>query len=90
MAVDAAVKDRIPPMPTREDFLLLKPSLKRSREDSDDRQSKRQKSSAHPDETVQPLDPDIRLEDIPRLCIHRPCPLVCVNQDIASVLSRAC
>ncbi len=33
---------------------------------------------------IEMYPPDIRLEDIPKLCVLRPCPLVCVNQDIVS------
>jgi hypothetical protein len=29
-----------------------------------------------------PLSEDIKLEDMPRLCVERACPLVCINQDI--------
>ena len=31
---------------------------------------------------MQPFPMDVRLEDIPRLCVERASPLVCVNQDI--------
>lgn len=31
---------------------------------------------------IEMYDEDMKLEDIPRLCVLRPSPLVCVNQDI--------
>jgi hypothetical protein len=30
------------------------------------------------------LDPEVKFEDIPRLCVHRACPMISVNQDIVS------
>ena len=36
-------------------------------------------------EDLTPLLEDVRLEDIPRLCVERASPLVCVNQDIVGV-----
>jgi DNA polymerase mu len=33
---------------------------------------------------IEMYDEDIKLKDIPRLCVERPSPLVCVNQDIVS------
>lgn len=41
-----------------------------------------------------PLEEDVPLEDIPASCAQRPCPLVCINQDIvcpgqASAMNRA-
>lgn len=32
------------------------------------------------------LDPDVNFEDIPRLCVHRACPLISVNQDIINAI----
>nr|KIR46295.1 DNA polymerase mu subunit [Cryptococcus bacillisporus CA1280] len=33
-----------------------------------------------------PLKEDVRLEDIPSSCAQRPCPLVCINQDIVNAI----
>lgn len=33
---------------------------------------------------LEPYPVDISLEDIPKLCIFRPSPLICINQDIVS------
>ncbi|WVQ86482.1 hypothetical protein IAS59_000195 [Cryptococcus gattii] len=33
-----------------------------------------------------PLKEDVRLEDIPSSCAQRPCPLVCINQDVVNAI----
>ncbi|KIR53976.1 DNA polymerase mu subunit [Cryptococcus gattii Ru294] len=33
-----------------------------------------------------PLKEDVRLEDIPSSCAQRPCPLVCINQDVVNAV----
>ena len=52
------------------------------KDDRDDDGTGRPHLKVPPD--VAPYPEDIRLRDIPRMCVERPCPLVCPNQDIVS------
>jgi len=83
-AVDAETEGRIPRLPDREGHLRFK-----CQPETSNRMLKRKRDSEEdvygedlPD--VVPLDPKTRFADVPRYACQRPCPLVCVNQDIVS------
>jgi hypothetical protein len=73
----------------REDYLVLpiksEPHLL---SDTSDEDTPRKRRRIDQGDSLPDLEMwgDIELEDVPRLCIERPSPLVCVNQDLASRL----
>jgi hypothetical protein len=80
-AVDAEAEGRIPSLPDREGYLRFRPQ----RDEAGTR--KRRRADSEGDGTLPdlaPLDPETKFADIPRYACQRPCPLVCVNQDIVS------
>ncbi|KAK1924368.1 hypothetical protein DB88DRAFT_490154 [Papiliotrema laurentii] len=96
--VEAASRGVLPKLPPRNDFIRLRPFRERVLGDSvvtgASRKRRRSSSAVHPKhqeetsdaEDIALLDPDIKLQDIPRYCVERPCPLVCVNQDIINAI----
>ena len=93
-AIEASTKrDTIPHLPNIGDYLVLPVNQVATRiltdssedEQSGDRPAKRRKTdrAGHlPD--MEPFEEDVQLEDIPRYCVERASPLVCVNQDLVS------
>lgn len=94
--MDAATEERTPALPDRAAYLRFKPARKRSADREVDvptaKRRRVDRSSAGSDDDggglevglrdMSPLSPDTKFEDIPRYAVLRPCPLVCVNQDI--------
>ena len=78
-AVDAESEGRVPKLPEREGYLRLRQS------EASSGPAKRRRTSETEDD-LQPLDPEVRFSDIPRYACQRVCPLVCVNQDIVSLI----
>jgi DNA polymerase mu len=88
-ALEACTKrDLIPSLPDVDSYIVapVKQYEPRLLSDSSDdeqrgRPAKRRKMDGGlPD--MKPYDVDVELEDIPRYCVERPSPLVCVNQDL--------
>jgi DNA polymerase mu len=92
-ALEASTKGTIPHLPNIEDYLVLpikaEPHLLSDTSDEDDIDTPRKRRRIDQGGTLPDLEmwEDIELEDVPRLCIERPSPLVCVNQDLASQFS---
>ena len=90
-ALEASTKGTIPHLPNIEDYLVLpiksEPHLLSDTSD-EDTDTPRKRRRIDQGDTLPDLEMwgDIELEDVPRLCIERPSPLVCVNQDLASLL----
>ena len=95
-AIEASTKgETIPNLPNIEDYLVLPVNKAETRiltdssedEQSSDRPAKRRRTdhrAGHlPD--MEPFEEDVQLEDIPRYCVERASPLVCVNQDLVSL-----
>jgi len=93
-ALEASTKrDTIPHLPTIGDYLVLpikeeprflseSSSSDNDAEGDDGRPKKRRRISENKLPDLEMWDEDIELEDVPRLCIERPSPLICVNQDL--------
>jgi DNA polymerase mu len=86
-ALEASTKGTIPHLPNIEDYLVIptkqQPRLLSDTESEEDTPRKRRKidqGDSIPD--LEMWDEDIELEDVPRLCVERPSPLICVNQDL--------
>jgi len=95
-ALEASTKGTIPHLPDIKDYLVLPvkdgPQLLSDTSDEEDIDTPRKRrrieqglEKSLPD--LEMWDEDIELEDVPRLCIERPSPLVCVNQDLVSLPS---
>ncbi|RXK37721.1 hypothetical protein M231_04970 [Tremella mesenterica] len=92
----------IPRLPERDKYLLLRPQVeleviscpmrKRKRRGSEEKGEQEDEGEAREDDSseeegdIEMYSEDVKLEDIPRLCILRPCPLTCVNQDIIDAI----
>ena len=63
-------------------FLSESSSSDNDEEGDDGRPKKRRRISKDKLPDLEMWDEDIELEDVPRLCIERPSPLICVNQDL--------
>lgn len=98
-ALEASTKIQIPHLPNISDYLVLPIKLKSephflSDSDSDEngdglapsprRRRKIDQGDSLPD--LEMWDEDIELENVPRLCIERPSPLICVNQDLVCII----
>jgi DNA polymerase mu len=87
--LEASTKGTIPHLPHIEDYLVL-PSKSEPHllSDTSDEDTPRKRRRIDQGDTLPDLEMwgDIELEDVPRLCIERPSPLVCVNQGLASLL----
>lgn len=94
-AIEASTKrDTIPRLPNINDYLVLPVHQADTRiltdssdeDDPDDEASRRKRrriDSGHlPD--MEPFEEDVELEGIPRYCVERASPLICVNQDLVS------
>ena len=85
--MEASTKGTIPHLPNIEDYLVLpiksEPHLL---SDTSDEDTPRKRRRIDQGDTLPDLEMwgDIELGNVPRLCIERPSPLVCVNQDLAS------
>ena len=93
-AIEASTRrDTIPHLPNIQDYLVLpvKQAMTRILTDSSedealsDRPAKRRRTHVTvqlPD--LEPFEEDVELEGIPRFCVERASPLVCINQDLVS------
>jgi len=91
-------RDTIPHLPIIGDYLVLpikeepiflsESSPSDNDEEGDDgRPKKRRRITEDKLPDLEMWDEDIELENVPRLCIERPSPLICVNQDLVCRLS---
>lgn len=89
---------QIPHLPNIQDYLVLPVksgphflSDTSSDDNDDDGETPRKRRKIDQGNDILPdlttWNEDIELEDVPRLCIERPSPLVCVNQDLVSLVS---
>ena len=85
-SVDNPDGSKVPHLPSRRKYRVISPipPSPESQEPSlaDGRKRKREASE---EGDMDMLLEDVKLADIPKWCVLRACPLVCVNQDIASL-----
>jgi DNA polymerase mu len=96
-AIEASTKrDTFPRLPNIQDYLVLPVKRADTRiltdssedEQSENRPAKKRRTDGNghlPD--LELFEEDVELEGIPRYCIERASPLVCVNQDLVSGVS---
>lgn len=90
-ALEASTKrDTIPDLPDLESYIVAPVRITEPRllsdssdDEEDGRPAKRRRTHGdHRLPDMKPFEEDIELEDIPRYCVERPSPLICVNQDL--------